>query len=420
MQLNINTFNSLKYRDFRLYFIGQCISLIGTWMQQIAMSWLLYNLTGSIAMLGAIFFISQAPILLITPFSSAFIDKVNKRKILIITQGASMLHAIILTILTLTNTIEVWQLVLLSFFLGIINAIDMPTRQAYYTSLVPKENLTNAVALNSAIINGARLIGPAIGGVIVGLVGEGGCFLVNSISYIFVIIALFMIKSEQIIINQNKTRVVEDIKDGYKYMKKHVPIKVLILTTLIFCFLIFPITTFIPAFTKDVLGGNSEKLGLILSVVGVGSFISAMFLASRKGLLGLEKLQLAAIFVSSIISIFYFFVTSLWITLILSAILGFSMVCTIATTNTMLQALTDLNMKGRIMGYYTMCFLGGSALGSLLLGWLSKVFTLPYTMAASGVICVIGIIIYLPYLERVTQQTKDKYIENGIIPEIPV
>ncbi|MFA6200656.1 MAG: MFS transporter [Bacteroidales bacterium] len=416
-----NIFDSLRFRNFKLYFYGQCISLIGTWMQQVAMGWLVYRLTGSLILLGTLVFLSQIPTIFITPFASALIDKISKKKVLIFTQSFSMLQALILTILVFTNTIDasnIWIILLLSIFLGIVNAFDGPTRQSFYTSLVPQEYLTNAVALNSAIINGSRLIGPAIGGLLIGIFGEGGCFLINTVSYTFVIVALFKIRLDTIEINKAKLNMISDMKEGFHYMNERTPIKILLIITLIFSFLIFPITSFFPAYTKDTLQGGSETLGLIMSFLGIGSLSGALFLASRKSIVGLDKIQFFGVMVASLIIIPYFFVTSLWISLILSPLLGFCLVGTIASTNTMLQALTESKMKGRIMGYYTICFIGGSALGSLFLGWLSHYFSLSIIMASSGIICLIGLIIYSPYLKQISIQQKRIYTERGIIPEI--
>lgn len=417
----VNIFESLRFRNFKLYFYGQCISLIGTWMQQVALGWLMYRLTGSVALLGTVVFFSQVPTLFITPFASAFIDKVSKKKVLIFTQSFSMFHALMLTILLFSNILNssnVWIVILLSLFLGIVNAFDGPTRQSFYTSLVPQEYLTNAVALNSAIINASRLVGPAIGGVLIGIVGEGGCFLVNTISFLFVIVALFMIKLEKKERKKEQIHLLNDMKEGFVYMNKRTPIKVLLIITFVFSFFLFPITTFIPAYVKDTLEGGSETLGLVMSLIGIGSLIGALFLASRKSVEGLGKIQLVSIIIASVLIIPYFFITSLLISLVISLFLGICMAGAIASTNTMIQALTDNAMKGRIMGNYTICFIGGSALGSLFLGWLSHYQSLSSVMAVCGVISLIGLIIYYPYHKKISIKQTQIYTERGIIPEI--
>jgi Arabinose efflux permease len=417
------TFESLKYRDFSLYFYGQCVSCIGSWMQQLAMGWLIYRLTNSIALLGVVGFCSQIPVIFVSPFSSAIIDRLNKKHILLCTQIFFMLSALCLTLLVFLNILtnqNVWIILVLSILIGITNSFDMPTRQAFYTSLVPKECLSNAVALNSTVINGSRFIGPAIAGVLIGFISEGGCFLINTISYLFVIVAIMFIKATDK--KDNKTiHLISDIKEGYTYMKKRLPIKVLLVIMFGFSFFIFPVTTFFPAYAKDILGGDSTTLGILMSLLGLGAFIAALYLASRKSVLGLGKIQFTALLIASLLIIPFFFVKVKIIAFLLAMILGFCWVCSIVTTNTMLQALTESYMKGRIMGYYTMCFIGGSALGSLVLGLLCKCLSLPIVMSICGVMCLIGLCIYYPHKKYISKLKLKAYRERGIVPyEIPV
>ena len=222
-------FVSLKSYNFRLYFGGQCISLIGTWMQQIAMSWLVFRLTGSVLLLATVTFMAQIPILVATPYMSVFVDRFDRRKLLVLTQSLSMIQALLMALLTLTGLIQVWHIMILSLLIGLINALDNPTRQSFYPSLVPKDKLSNAIALNSAVINGSRLIGPAVGGVLIGLLGEGICFLLNGISYIAVIIALLMMRVAPKRERTAKQKVWEDMRDGFRYVAGNIPIRTLLL-----------------------------------------------------------------------------------------------------------------------------------------------------------------------------------------------
>ena len=222
-------FASLKSYNFRLYFGGQCISLIGTWMQQIAMSWLVFRLTGSVLLLATVTFMAQIPILVATPYMSVFVDRFNRCKLLVLTQSLSMVQALLMALLTLTGLIQVWHIMILSLLIGLINALDNPTRQSFYPSLVPKDKLSNAIALNSAVINGSRLIGPAVGGVLIGLLGEGICFLLNGISYIAVIIALLMMRIAPRRERAVKQKVWEDMRDGFRYVAGNIPIRTLLL-----------------------------------------------------------------------------------------------------------------------------------------------------------------------------------------------
>jgi MFS family permease len=418
---NLKLFESLKYRNFKLYFLGQCVSMVGSWIQQIAMGWLVYRLTGSVTLLGLIVFLSQFPTFIITPFVSILIDKISKKSILIFTQAFFMLHALVLTILVLTsiiNSSNVWIVLVLSLLFGIVNALDGPTRQAFYTSLVPKEMLTNAIALNSAVINGSRLIGPAIGGVVIGLFGEGICFLIDTISFLFVILALLKIKLPKIETIAMKIHLIKDIKEGLNYIYQRLPIKVLLFITFTVSFFIFPITSFLPAYVKDTLGGGSEMLGSLMSFLGIGSFSGALILASRKSIVGLEKIQQIGVLGASLSLVPFFFITNSVLAHILIIIIGFSMVIAIASTNTMIQALTHNYMKGRVMGYYTICFIGGSSLGNLVIGWVSKLYDLQIIIAFCGVLCLLLVLLFFPYRKEISIQQNKIYSEHGIIPEI--
>ena len=275
-------FASLKNYNFRLYFGGQCISLIGTWMQQIAMSWLVYRLTGSVFLLATVTFMAQIPILVATPWMSVFVDRFDRRNLLILTQSMSMVQALLMAVLTLTGLIEVWHIMALSLLIGLINALDNPTRQSFYPSLVPKDKLSNAIALNSAVINGSRLIGPAVGGVLIGMLGEGICFLLNGISYVAVIAALLMMRLTPGKVRTVKQNVWEDMREGFQYVAGNMPIRTLLLLMSAISFFGLPLMTFIPAYVKTILEGESELLGLLLSCIGVGSFSAALYLAARK------------------------------------------------------------------------------------------------------------------------------------------
>ena len=273
--------NNGGYKFFRksVYFGGQCISLIGTWMQQIAMSWLVYRLTGSVFLLATVTFMAQIPILVATPWMSVFVDRFDRRNLLILTQSMSMVQALLMAVLTLTGLIEVWHIMALSLLIGLINALDNPTRQSFYPSLVPKDKLSNAIALNSAVINGSRLIGPAVGGVLIGMLGEGICFLLNGISYVAVIAALLMMRLTPGKVRTVKQNVWEDMREGFQYVAGNMPIRTLLLLMSAISFFGLPLMTFIPAYVKTILEGESELLGLLLSCIGVGSFSAALYLA---------------------------------------------------------------------------------------------------------------------------------------------
>lgn len=401
--------DSLKTRNFRLYFGGMCVSLIGTWMQQIAMSWLVYKLTGSVFLLATVTFMAQIPILIVTPFMSVFVDRFDRRNILLLTQSLSMIQALLMAALTLTGVIAVWHILLLSLFIGCINALDNPTRQAFYPSLVPKENLSNAIALNSAVINGSRLIGPAVGGVLIGLFGEGLCFLLNGLSYIGVIAALLMMRLERKpspLIHQD---LLADIREGFQYVSGHIPIRTLLLLMSVISFFGLPLMTFIPAYVKDILQGESELLGFLLSCIGIGSFGAAIYLAARRNVAGLEKvITLSGLLLGSSLIILSF-VHVAWAAALICVPAGFAIIATVASINTLLQTLSDEDKRGRVMGYLAMTFTGIAPLGSMFLGALETYTGLPAIICLSGVFCIAGAAVFERYRPQEQRHTRKNY-----------
>lgn len=411
---------SLKTRNFRLYFSGMCVSLIGTWMQQIAMSWLVYELTGSVLLLATVTFMAQIPLLLATPFMSVLVDRFERRKLLIITQSLSAIQALLLAWLTISGAVEVWHLMVLSLFIGCINALDNPTRQAFYPSLVPKENLSNAIALNSAVINGSRLIGPAIGGILIGLLGEGICFLVNGISFLGVLVALFMMKLPKFHKKNIQQRMLTDLRDGFLYISGNIPIRALLMMMSAISFFGLPLMTFIPAYVKDILGGESEMLGVMLSCIGIGSFSAAIYLAARKSVLGLGKVVTIAGILLGICLALISFISTPWLAAIVCIPAGFAIITTVASINTLLQTLSDEDKRGRVMGYLAMTFTGISPIGSMTLGYIEKYTGLPVIILISGIFCVTATFVFEHYRPLVRKHARPIYIQKGIIKEIAI
>lgn len=409
---------SLKTRNFRLYFGGMCVSLTGTWMQQIAMSWLVYKLTGSVFLLATVTFMAQIPILLVTPLMSVFVDRFDRHKILILTQSLSMFQALVMAMLTLAGMIQVWHILILSLLIGCINALDNPTRQAFYPSLVPRENLSNAIALNSAVINGSRLIGPAVGGVLIGIFGEGLCFLLNAISYIGVIIALGMMKLQPFTTHSHSQNLFTDIREGFSYVTAHVPIRTLLAFMSVISFFGLPLMTFIPAYVKDILLGESEMLGFLLSCIGIGSFSAALYLAARKSVLGLGKVVTISGFILGISLGILSFIRVPWLAAFVCVPAGFSIITTVASINTLLQTLSDEDKRGRVMGYLAMTFTGIAPIGSMALGAIERYTGLPAIILLSGGCCIIGAIIFEYYRPLVRKHARCIYIEKEIIREI--
>lgn len=411
---------SLKTRNFRLYFSGMCVSLIGTWMQQIAMSWLVYELTDSVLLLATVTFMAQIPLLLATPFMSVLVDRFERRKLLIITQSLSAIQALLLAWLTISGAVEVWHLMVLSLFIGCINALDNPTRQAFYPSLVPKENLSNAIALNSAVINGSRLIGPAIGGILIGLLGEGICFLVNGISFLGVLVALFMMKLPEFHKKDIQQRMLTDLRDGFLYISGNIPIRALLMMMSAISFFGLPLMTFIPAYVKDILGGESEMLGVMLSCIGIGSFSAAIYLAARKSVLGLGKVVTIAGILLGICLALISFISTPWLAAFVCIPAGFAIITTVASINTLLQTLSDEDKRGRVMGYLAMTFTGISPIGSMTLGYIEKYTGLPVIILISGIFCVTATFVFEHYRPLVRKHARPIYIQKGIIKEIAI
>ena len=413
-------FASLKSYNFRLYFGGQCISLIGTWMQQIAMSWLVFRLTGSVLLLATVTFMAQIPILVATPYMSVFVDRFNRCKLLVLTQSLSMVQALLMALLTLTGLIQVWHIMILSLLIGLINALDNPTRQSFYPSLVPKDKLSNAIALNSAVINGSRLIGPAVGGVLIGLLGEGICFLLNGISYIAVITALLMMRIAPRRERAVKQKVWEDMRDGFRYVAGNIPIRTLLLLMSAISFFGLPLMTFIPAYVKTILRGESEMLGLLLSFIGVGSFIAALYLAARKSVLGLGKVVMLSGALLGIGLSVMSFVTIPWVAAVLCLPVGFTIIAAVASINTLLQTLSGEDKRGRVMGYMAMSFTGMAPVGSMVLGALEKWIGLQKIILLSGICCFVAALVFEYYRPLVRRHARPIYIEKGIIKEIAI
>ena len=412
-------FRSFQYRNFRLFFGGQSISLIGTWIQRIATPWLVYHLTGSAFLLGVVGFAGQIPTFIIAPFAGVLTDRWNKYYILIGTQIAAMLQAFILAILYLSGHIEVWHIVVLSVFLGCINAFDVPARQSFVIEMVDKkEELGNAIALNSSMVNGARLIGPSIAGLLIAFMGEGICFLLNAISYLFVIASLLFMKVKPRITKKKDIAVLKELKEGFVYAFGFAPIKYILILLAIVSFMGMPYTVLMPVFAKEILHGGAHTFGFLMAGSGVGALAGALYLASRKNVLGLSKIipLAAATFGIGLIafSLSRFFLLSLS----LLTIAGLGMMIQIAASNTILQTIVDDDKRGRVMSFYTMAFMGSAPFGSLFAGSMTSAIGAPNTILIGGVTCIIGAAIFAYKLPMIKSKIRPIYIKLGILPRI--
>jgi len=399
-----NTFRSLKHPNYRLFFGGQSFSLIGTWIQRIALPWLVYDLSKSVLLLGIVGFVGQIPTFILAPYAGVVADRWNKYHILLITQILSMIQAGLLAALVLTNTINVWSIILLSIVLGCINAFDTPARQSFLIDMVEdKEDLGNAIALNSSMFNGARLIGPSIAGILIATAGEGICFLINAISYCFVLGSLLLMKVPTKIKIQVKTSISKDFKEGLAYSLGFEPIKFTLLLLTIVGLTGMPYTVLMPVFSREILHGGAHTFGFLMGAAGLGALFSALFLAAKKTFNGLEKYIGFASCVFGAALILFSFSRTFFISTILMAIVGFSMVFLTASCNTLMQTVSDDSKRGRVMSFYTMAFMGTAPFGSLLAGSLAKVVGVPNTFLIEGFCCIVGGLVFSSKLPQISK-----------------
>jgi len=411
-------FRALYSKNYRLFFGGQGISLIGTWMQQIAMSWLVYRLTNSAFLLGVIGFSSQICSFIFSPFAGVISDRWNRHRILIATQSLAMVQAFILAALTLTGVIAVHHLIILAFFLGFVNAFDMPTRQAFVVQMVEKrEDLGNAIALNSFLFNGARLVGPSVAGVLISILGEGMCFFFNGLSFLAVIIALLAMKVTFHKRQSERHHILKELKEGFTYAFGFPPIRSVLFFLGWISMVGMANTTLMPVFAKNILHGGPQNYGFLMAAIGVGAIIGAIFLASRRSVLGLGKIiaTAAATFGIGLISFSLSHVLSLSLFLLL--VTGFGMMVQMASSNTILQTVVDEDKRGRMMSLYVMAFMGMAPFGSLAGGSLASRIGASNTLIIGGASCILGSFLFARKLPLIRKMVRPIYVRKGILSE---
>ena len=410
---------SLRHRNYRLFFMGQGVSLIGTWMQSVAMSWLAYRMTNSPLFLGIIAFSGQAPIFFLAPFAGVIADRINRHHIIIATQVAAMAQALVLALLVFTGHVAEWHLIAMSVVIGLINAFEIPTRQAFVYELVDSpENLPNAIALNSFIFNGARLIGPSLAGLIIYLVGEGPCFLINAVSYLAVLIALLMMRLKKKTKLSHAGPVLSGLKEGLVYAWNAKPIRMILLLLNFFSLIGMTYPVLMPIFAKDILGGGPQTLGFLLAAIGIGALIGAVYLASRKSLHGLDKIIVIGISAFGTGMIAFSFSTLLWVSLILVMLAGSGLMVLMASINTLLQTVVEDDKRGRVMSLYTMSFFGMATLGSLAAGSAATHIGAPNTLLISGLLSVGAAAIFLKQIPELRRHIHPIYAQKGILPQV--
>jgi len=408
---------ALKFRNYRLFFGGQSLSLVGTWMTRIAMAWLVYRLTGSAFLLGLAGFASQIPTFFLGPFAGVWVDRLDRHRVLVITQILSMVQSFALAILALSGRITVPEILWLSLFQGVVNAFDMPARQAFLPQMVERrEDLPNAIALNSSMVNGSRLIGPSLAGLVIAAFGEGYCFLIDGFSYLAVIVSLLLMEVRVPQVRRTAESVGAELREGWRYVTGFAPVRNILLLLALVSFVGMPYTVLMPIFASRVLGGGAHTLGFLMGASGLGALVSAAWLASRKSVRGLLRVipTVAALFGVGIIA----FGFSRWLPLSLALLLftGFGMMQQMAASNTILQTVVEEDKRGRVMSYYAMAFQGTMPFGSLLAGWMAERIGAPATLALGGGLCLVGAAWFLSRMGEVRRALRPIYTQLGIIP----
>jgi MFS family permease len=399
-----------------LFFSGQTVSLVGTWITRIATSWLVYRLTGSAFLLGVVSFCGQIPTLLITPFSGVLIDRWNRHTVLIVTQALSMLQSLALAILAFSGTITVTDILVLQLAQGCINAFDTPARQAFVVEMVEDRTyLSNAIALNSTMVNASRIIGPSIGGVIIALAGEGWCFLLDAISYVAVIGSLLAMHITRVQREPTTTKVLEELRTGMRYIRGSLPIRTALILLAVVSMMSMPYTVLMPAIATHTLHGGAHTLGFLMTASGVGALIGALYLASRLSVVGLETVSAAATIAFGVGLIGFAVSRVLWLSLAILPVVGAGFMVQMASMNTIIQTLVDERLRGRVMAFYVMAFLGTAPIGSLLAGIVAARIGSEYTIMFGGSVSVIAGIWFASQLPKLRAVMHPIYVTHGII-----
>ena len=406
----------MHHRNFRLFFGGQSISLVGTWMTRIATSWLVYRLTKSSLLLGTVSFAGQIPTFLLAPFAGVLVDRLDRRQVLVCTQTLAMVQSLLLAWLTLSNRVSIEEVLWLSAFQGVINAFDMPGRQTFMVQMVEdRADLSNAIAINSSMVNLARLIGPSLAGVIIAASSEGYCFLIDGISYIAVILSLLLMRVTAIQRKHAVTSMAEQLREGWTYVSAFVPIRSILLLFAVVSLMGWPFLVLMPIFAVQVLHGGPHTLGLLMGATGVGSLVSALSLVVRRSLRGLSKVIPVSAAIFGIGLIGFGFSKVMWLSMVLMLVIGYGMMQGLTASNTVIQTLVDEKMRGRVMSYYTVAFVGMAPFGSLLAGVLAHWIGAPRTVVLSGVACIAGSAWFWSQLKTIRRDMRPIYERLGII-----
>ena len=408
------TFRALRHRNFQLFFGGQLISLIGTWMQSVAQSWLVYRITHSSLLLGSVGFAGQFPVFLAAPLGGIVADRYNRQRVVIGTQVASMLLAFALALLTLTHRVTVREIFWLAALLGVVNAFDIPGRQSFLVEMVGKEDLINAIALNSSMFNGARIIGPAIAGLLVAKIGEGWCFLVNAVSYIAVILGLFMMRVT--LRNQRpQGSPIAHVMEGFRFVQKTAPIRAILLLLGLVSLVAMPYTVLMPIFADKILHGGARGLGILMGATGVGALLGALTLATRTGVYGLGRWITFSCGGFGISLIAFAVSRNFWLSTILLVPVGFCMMLQMSSSNTLIQSMVPDHLRGRVMSVYSMMFMGMAPFGALFGGAVADRLSAPIAVSIGGVAALGGAAIFGLRLPSLRVEARRLIVAQGMV-----
>ncbi len=415
-----HAWRALKNRNFRLFFIGQGISVIGTWMTRVATSWLVYRLTGSALLLGIVSFSSQIVPFVLQPVAGAWVERINRQKLLICTQAAASIQSFILTVLTLRHIITIHEVIMLSIIQGLITAFDAPGRNSFFVQMIEDRNdLGNAIALNSTVVNSARLVGPALAGIIIGLAGEGGCFLIDAISYLAVILSLCLMKIQTVEAASSVDNLSKQMREGWDYVCSFIPIRTILLLIIIICLVGYPYIVLLPIFAARILHGGPYTVGWLTGASGFGALVSALSLAVRKTVVGLTHMLQVSSAILGIALILFGCSHLLPFSLLLMVLAGFGMMQSTSASNMIIQTLVPEDIRARVISYYAMAFFGSAPLGSLLTGVLAQKIGAPNTIIITGSMCLLGSFWFTLQMPKVHSIIRPIYQEMGLIPVKP-
>jgi len=412
-----HAWRALRYRNFRLFFGGQSISLIGTWMTRVATGWLVYRLTGSALLLGTVSFAGQIPTFLLAPFAGVWVDRLDRRQVLVWTQALSMVQSLALAAMTLSGHITIPWLLGLSVMQGMINAFDMPGRQAFMVKMVDdRRDLQNAIAINSSMVNMARLVGPSLAGMLIAVSSEGWCFLIDGISYMAVIASLLMMRLHDPAVKRVPTSTLHELKAGWTYVSQFAPIRTILLLFAVVSLMGMPFVVLMPIFAARVLHGGPHTLGFLMGAMGVGALASALSLAARRTVVGLVRMIPIATAVFGVGLIGFGLSRVFWLSMVMVLVAGMGMMQGMAASNTVIQTIVTEDMRGRVMSYYTMAFMGMAPFGSLLAGTMAHAFGAPWTVIVNGALVLVAGALFATRLPKVGRQIRVIYREMGILP----